>query len=143
LAYFPYASYLSSQYGDVVESRVIGVDDDDDDDVVDEGNSGHTSSSSSIEALSHAFTIAAVLTSLGQFLNSKLHHIMQLMRNSDRIANIKGSYSSSLNLSLPITTLLAVLFSMYYPPNIFLSPTSTKSTPHGDTTPSNSIAQKT
>ncbi len=139
LAYFPFASYLSSRYGDVVESSVIDVDDDD---VVDEGNSGHTSSSSSIEALSHAFTLAAVLTSLGQFLNSKLHHIMQLMRGSDGIAtNIKGSYSSSLNLSLPITTLLAVLFSMYYPPNIFLSPTSTKSTPHGDTNSSNSIAQ--
>ena len=135
LAYFPYVSYLASSYGDVEESNDhINVDDEDRG-----GEVNNFSSSSSIESFSHAFTLAAVFTSLGQFLNSKLHHVTRLLRmlpllpNSNR--NINNSPSpSSLNLSLPITTLLTVLFSMYYPPNIFLSPTTSTTTKQDDAT---------
>lgn len=125
LVYFPYVSYLASRYEDVADAALDGTDVENDEEVVevDEVSSRSSSTSTtSIEALSHAFTLAAVLTSLGQYLNSKLHHITQLLRDSNT-----GSTSSSspLNLSLPITTLLTVVFSMYYPPNIFLSPTTT------------------
>jgi hypothetical protein len=125
LVYFPYVSYLASRYEDVADAAEDNTELDNAEEVVevDEVSSRSSSTSTtSIEALSHAFTLAAVLTSLGQYLNSKLHHITQLLRDSNT-----GSTSSSspLNLSLPITTLLTVVFSMYYPPNIFLSPTTT------------------
>ncbi|KAL3760055.1 hypothetical protein ACHAWU_006603 [Discostella pseudostelligera] len=127
LAYFPYVSYLASKYEDVAESSGHPNADADDEVAVDGGNTNvSSSSSSSIESFSHAFTLAAVLTSLGQFLNSKLHQI----KNSINVSK----NPSSLNLSLPITTLLTVLFSMYYPPNIFLSPTTTTSTKQDDET---------
>jgi hypothetical protein len=104
LAYFPLSSIMASKFNDVdddgpsEEDSTYQVEND-----VEEINP--------IESLSHAFTLAAVLTSLGQFCNSKIH----LLRPN----------SKPLNLSLPITTLLTVLFSTYYPPNWFLSSTST------------------
>ncbi|KAK1742255.1 DUF819 domain-containing protein [Skeletonema marinoi] len=123
LVYFPLVSVLASKYKDV-------VDDDDDDGLIekkenDESNEKNDSSSelSPVESLSHAFTLAAVLTAGGQFINSKLHYVT----------------TSPLNLSLPITTLLTVIFSTYYPPNMFLSPTSTKK--RSDEAKSNSIAK--
>lgn len=122
LLYFPLTSLLASRYGDcdddIDESNELDVTADscgDDriivDDVGDE-------SLSSMEALSHAFTLAAVLTSLGQFINSQLHCLIR--------GGGGDSDSTKLNLSLPITTLLAVLFSTYYPPDIFLSATTTR-----------------
>jgi len=115
LVYFPLVSLLASKYDDLSDGD-SGEKEGDDDAIVD--NNNESKDSSPIEALSHAFTLAAVLTALGQFVNSKLHHLPALLgRNS-------ASTSSPLNLSLPITTLLAVLFSTYYPPNVFLSPTT-------------------
>ena len=121
LVYFPLVSLLASKYDDVMDDDNSidergGVVEDEIDHAI-EGNTNESSkdSSSPIEALSHAFTLAAVLTALGQYMNSKLHHL--------------PACSSQINLSLPITTLLAVLFSTYYPPNIFLSPTSSSSSP--------------
>ena len=71
-----------------------------------------------MEALSHAITLAAVLTALGRFSNSQLRRLTALLGG----ATAEGP---RLDLSLPITTLLAVLFSTYYPPDLFLSPTTT------------------
>ena len=102
LAYFPLTSVLASNLEDV-------NDDDANDDSNEQEDTIDDDSTSPIESLSHAFTIAAGLTAFGQLANSKL----QLLRLG----------SESLNLSLPITTLLAVLFSTYYPPNWFMSPT--------------------
>eukprot|EP00986_Skeletonema_menzelii_P003759 scaffold1202_cov149-Skeletonema_menzelii.AAC.4 len=109
LVYFPLVSVLASKYKDVV--------DDDNGDLIekeesDESNEENDDKSdlSPVESLSHAFTLAAILTAGGQFINSKLHYVT----------------TSPLNLSLPITTLLTVIFSTYYPPNMFLSPSSTK-----------------
>ncbi|KAL3788679.1 LOW QUALITY PROTEIN: hypothetical protein HJC23_001878 [Cyclotella cryptica] len=119
LAYFPLTSVLASKWDDV-----------DDGDSKDENESAHfsdvvivddeASTNITVESLSHVFTIAAVLTAMGQLLNSNLHHIQHFLRIADTSSSI-----NSLNLSLPITTLLAVLFSTYYPPDWFMSPTST------------------
>jgi len=138
LVYFPMVSVLASKYGDVV---VVQEKDDDDDDVggsnvdvaVDSKDGKYenngSESSSPIEALSHAFTLAAILTALGQFCNSKLHLLSKLL---GRTIDTTTTASSSINLSLPITTLLAVLFSTYYPPNRFLSPTTTTTSTHDE-----------
>lgn len=116
LLYFPFTSVLASRFKDV-----------DDGDVTDDINTQSDDESiTPIESLSHAFTIAAVLTALGQMVNSNLD-VLKL--------------SSTLNLSLPITTLLTLLFSTYYPPNWFLSPTSITDRAINDTGRSNSIAQ--
>lgn len=113
LIYFPLVSMLASKYDDVEDGDAGGTDSQ-----AVESNGSECKDASPIEALSHAFTLAAVLTSLGQYLNSNLHHLQALLgRNS-------ASSATPLNLSLPITTLLAVLFSTFYPPNMFLSPTS-------------------
>lgn len=118
LAYFPLTSVLASKWNDV-----------DDGDIKDESESDRfsdgiyvndeASNNVTVESLSHGFTIAAVLTATGQLLNSKLHHLQNLLRIADTSRSVK-----SLDLSLPITTLLAVLFSTYYPPDWFMSPTS-------------------
>ena len=135
LIYFPLVSVLASKYSDVQDDEDLedeyetNNDDDekgDDDDGTMMGdnnknpnNQRSDESSSPVEALSHAFTLAAVLTALGQLLNSNLHHLSALFSSTTR--------SSAINLSLPITTLLTVVFSTYYPPNIFLSPTTATS----------------
>jgi uncharacterized membrane protein len=108
LVYFPLVSLLASKYKDVVDEDDIGISitAKEKEDGLDR-ESGGSSELSPVESLSHAFTLAAVLTAAGQFINSKLHYVT----------------SSPLNLSLPITTLLTVIFSTYYPPNLFLSPT--------------------
>lgn len=118
LAYFPLTSVLASKWNDV-----------DDGDIKDESETDHfsdgiyandeASNNVTVESLSHGFTIAAILTATGQLLNSKLHHLQNLLRIADTSRSVK-----SLDLSLPITTLLAVLFSTYYPPDWFMSPTS-------------------
>lgn len=102
LVYFPLTGVLASKFEDVDGDTANGNDTQQMEEIVEV--------TTPIESLSHALTIATVLTALGQMLNSNLH----LLR-----------LSSTLNLSLPITTLLTVLFSTYYPPNWFLSPTST------------------
>jgi uncharacterized membrane protein len=114
LLYFPITSLLASKYGDC-------NDDDSDEyndelDVTADGSRGDErsivdddvgdESSSPMEALSHAFTLAAILTSIGQFVNSQLQ---RLIRGGG------GSDSTKLNLSLPITTLLAVMFNNVLP----------------------------
>ena len=112
LVYFPLVSVLASKYKDVVDEN----DEDNSGDLIgkeesDESNNNKIddiSELSPIESLSHAFTLASVLTAFGQFINSKLHYVT----------------TSPLNLSLPITTLLTVIFSTFYPPNMFLSPTT-------------------
>lgn len=106
LVYFPLVSLLASKYNDVVDAdNDSSVEKEENEEVSEENGIG---SLSPIESLSHAFTLAAVLTACGQYLNSKLHYVT----------------TSSLNISLPITTLLTVIFSTYYPSNMFLSPTS-------------------
>lgn len=134
LVYFPLVSLLASKYDDVMDDDNSidergGVVEDESDHAIEDNTNESKDSSSPIEALSHAFTLAAVLTALGQYMNSKLHHL--------------PACSSQINLSLPITTLLAVLFSTYYPPNIFLSPTSSSSLSHNNTNDakSNNIAK--
>jgi uncharacterized membrane protein len=132
LVYFPLVSLLASKYKD--------VDDNDDDGSIERGevnkdeeeqeeamSANNTDELSPIESLSHAFTLAAVLTAAGQFLNSKLHHL---------------AASPTLNLSLPLTTLMTVIFSTFYPPNKFLSPTSSSPSKNNiNNTKSNSIAR--
>jgi hypothetical protein len=110
LLYFPLTSVLASKY------------DDTDDGATEVGSDAKQDETIQTESLSHALTIAVVLTALGQHLNS-----MQP--------------NSSLNLSLPITTLLTVLFSTYYPSNWFLSPTSTKFQQTNSAGNSNGIAK--
>jgi hypothetical protein len=131
LFYFPLVSLLASKYGD--------CDDDDDDckDLDDDAEVDHRDNvdvdgegegedpSSPMEALSHAITLAAVLTALGRFMNSQLRRLPSLLLGG--AAGEGGSVSPQLDLSLPITTLLAVLFSTYYPPDLFLSPTTARS----------------
>jgi len=139
LVYFPMVSVLASKHGDVVVVQEKKEEEEDDvgsnvavvvDYSNDEKNENNGSESSSpIEALSHAFTLAAVLTALGQFCNSKLHLLPRLF---GRTIGTTTTAASSINLSLPITTLLAVLFSTYYPPNRFLSPTTTASHDEND-----------
>jgi len=124
LVYFPLTSMIASKYDDVTDDEVVNEAESDVDQTI--INESKDSSTTSVEALSHAFTIAAVLTALGQFFNSQLHHI--------------PACSSQVNLSLPITTLLAVLYSTYYPANKFLSPTSTTSNNDTDNKP-NAIAK--
>ena len=125
LAYFPLSSVLASKFNDVDD----GVWAQENDSAQSDGTSNdNTDNISPIESLSHAFTIAAVLTAIGQFLDSKLHGL-QFIGNS-----------KSMNLSLPITTLLTVLFSTYYPQNWFLSPISSNAS-KDNTGRSNSIAQ--
>ena len=145
LVYFPLVSVLASGWKDLEDDRDFGAVakeergvDDDIDIITNEKDGGI----SSIEALSHAFTLAALLTALGQFLSVKLYHVILLGSNN----------ANPLNLSLPITTFLTLLFSTYYPPNLFLSPSSTspnkrkidshdKRKDDGDNTRSNSIAK--
>ncbi|KAL7554605.1 hypothetical protein ACHAWF_018105 [Thalassiosira exigua] len=131
LAYFPLVSFLASRYGDV-------DDDDDDSSAVEEEevqssdasvrsnewDGGDVDETSPIEALSHAFTLAALATVMGRILNAKL---------------ARGPGAP--NLSLPISTLLAVLFSTYYPPDAFLSPTTKISKEDGNDVKGNAIAQ--
>ena len=127
LVYFPLTSMIASKYNDVTDDEVVHKTESDDDmDQININESKDSSTTTSVEALSHAFTIAAVLTALGQFFNSQLHHI--------------PACSSQVNLSLPITTLLAVLYSTYYPSNKFLSPTSTISNNDNDSKP-NDVAK--
>lgn len=119
LAYFPLTSALASKFKDV----------DDCDNPRQESNLHHDENNieliSPVESLSHAFTIAVVLTASGQCLNNLLQ------RNS-----------KSLNLSLPITTLLTVVFSTFYPPNWFMSPaTSSNERSKNNLGFSNSIAK--
>lgn len=141
LLYFPLVSLLASRYRDC-------DDDDDDDDVDHESGGGEDGADrddgvgvegegddppSPMEALSHAMTLAAVLTALGQFLNSQLRRLTVLLGGAT-------AESPRFNLSLPITTLLTVLFSTYYPPDLFLSPTTTTARPrdgNGDDDDSN------
>jgi len=113
LVYFPLTSMIASKYDDVTDDKVVNKTAESDVDQTIINESKDSSTTTPVEALSHAFTLAAVLTALGQFFNSQLHHI--------------PACSSQVNLSLPITTLLAVLYSTYYPSNKFLSPTSTTS----------------
>eukprot|EP00581_Thalassiosira_minuscula_P003822 CAMPEP_0183743962 /NCGR_PEP_ID=MMETSP0737-20130205/65488_1 /TAXON_ID=385413 /ORGANISM="Thalassiosira miniscula, Strain CCMP1093" /LENGTH=469 /DNA_ID=CAMNT_0025979595 /DNA_START=376 /DNA_END=1786 /DNA_ORIENTATION=- len=173
LVYFPLVSILASKYEDLSdndagEANAEGVS------IASHERENGDDDLSPIEALSHAFTLAAILTALGQFLNSKLHHLPRLLgrdatsdasplrmvagllvglvvgacgvggANGRRIACGVGrdatSDASPLNLSLPITTLLAVLFSTYYPSSIFLSPTSSSSNDNDDGQ-SNNIAK--
>ena len=130
LLYFPLVSLLASRYRDCDDD-----DDDDDDDPVPSGGGDGVDRddgvsvegegddpSSPMEALSHAMTLAAVLTALGQLLNSQLRRLTVLLGGAT-------AESPRFNLSLPITTLLAVLFSTYYPPDLFLSPTTTTARP--------------
>ena len=119
LAYFPLTSVLASKFEDVSDDDASDESNMQDHNTVDERTNP-------IESLSHAFTIAAGLTAFGQLANSKL----QLLRLG----------SESLNLSLPITTLMAVLFSTYYPSNWFMSPT-TCSESKNNNAKRNSIAQ--
>lgn len=128
LVYFPLVSLLASKYKDVDDNdgsieRGDANKDDDDEEAI------NTDELSPIESLSHAFTLAAVLTAAGQFTNSKLHHV---------------TATPTLNLSLPLTTLMTVIFSTFYPPNKFLSPTSSSpssSKNNIDNAKSNSIAK--
>jgi uncharacterized membrane protein len=123
LVYFPLVSLLASKYKDVVDEDDVGfIAKEEKDDELDEEN-GSSSELSPVESLSHAFTLAALLTAGGQFINSKLHYVT----------------TSPLNLSLPITTLLTVIFSTYYSPNMFLSPMLKKK--DSDDAKSNSIAK--
>jgi len=122
LVYFPLVSVLASKYKDVVDGDNDGLIEKEENNEWNDKNESK-SNLSPVESLSHAFTLAAVLTAGGQFINSKLHYVT----------------TSPLNLSLPITTLLTVIFSTYYPPNMFLSPTSRKK--HGSDAKSNSIAK--
>ena len=123
LIYFPLVSLLASKYGDCDDDD---FDPDSDPDGRDGANRddgvvvGESDPSSPMEALSHAMTLAAVLTALGQLLNAQLLHIPSLIGRG-------ATVSARLNLSLPITTLLSVLFSTFYPPDLFLSPTTTRS----------------
>ena len=123
LLYFPLTSLMASKYGDCNddsdESNELDLTDGRGDEsiIVDDVSD---ESSSPMEALSHAFTLATVLTSIGQFLNSQLHCLIRGGGGGG------GSDSTKLNLSLPITTLLAILFSTYYPPDVFLSATTTR-----------------
>ena len=123
LLYFPITSLLASKYGDCNDES---DEYNDELDVTADGRGDERSiiiddvgdeSSSPMEALSHAFTLAAVLTSIGQFVNSQLQ---RLIRGGG------GSDSTKLNLSLPITTLLTVMFSTYYPSDVFMSATTTR-----------------
>jgi len=123
LVYFPLVSLLASKYKDVVDEDDVGfIAKEEKDDELDEEN-GSSSELSPVESLSHAFTLAALLTAGGQFINSKLHYVT----------------TSPLNLSLPITTLLTVIFSTYYSPNMLLSPMLKKK--DSDDAKSNSIAK--
>jgi len=125
LVYFPLTSMIASKYDDVTDDGVVhNAESDVDQTIINE--SKDSSTTTPVEALSHAFTLAAVLTALGQLFNSQLHHI--------------PACSSQVNLSLPITTLLAVLYSTYCPANKFLSPTSTTSNNDTDNKP-NAIAK--
>ena len=117
LVYFPVTSMLASKYSDLDDGDAGEKETNETTTDVDDNK--ESKDLSQIESLSHAFTLAAVLTSSGQYVNSKM--------------------PSSFNLSLPITTLLAVLFSTYYPPNMFLSPTT--SCNKGDDNRSNNIAK--
>ncbi|KAL3765875.1 hypothetical protein ACHAW5_002108 [Stephanodiscus triporus] len=131
LFYFPLVSLLASKYGDCDDDDDDYDPDDDDvevdhrDDGVGEGEGEGDDPSPPMEALSHAITLAAVLTALGRFLNSQLRHLPPSLLGG--AARDGGSVSQQLDLSLPITTLLAVLFSTYYPPDLFLSPTTARS----------------
>jgi len=117
LVYFPFVSFLASKYEDLSDGGDHEESEGKDDLDAVAGVGNESSVPSPIEALSHAFTLAAVLTASGQFCNSKLHHLLTLLGRSTGPAGARP-----INLSLPITTLLTVLFSTYYPPNIFLSP---------------------
>lgn len=129
LVYFPLVSLLASKYKDVDDNddgsiERGDVNKDEEEEAMSENNTGELSP---IESLSHAFTLAAVLTAAGQFLNSKLHHL---------------AANPTLNLSLPLTTLMTVIFSTFYPPNKFLSPTSSSPSKNNiNNTKSNSIAR--
>ncbi len=130
LVYFPLVSLLASKYKDVddndgsIERGDANKDEEEQEEAMSVNN---TDELSPIESLSHAFTLAAVLTAAGQFLNSKLHHVT--------------AASPTLNLSLPLTTLMTVIFSTFYPPNKFLSPTSSSPSKNNiNNTKSNSIA---
>ena len=125
LVYFPLTSMIASKYDDVSDDEAVN-EAESDVDQINTNQSKDSSTTTPVEALSHAFTLAAVLTALGQFFNSQLHHL--------------PACSSQVNLSLPITTLLAVLYSTYYQPNKFLSPTSTTSNNDTDSKP-NAIAK--
>jgi uncharacterized membrane protein len=130
LVYFPLVSLLASNFVDLNEEG----DDGRGEVAVSTNDTAFETELSPIESLSHAFTLAAVLTALGQFLNSQLPHVQRLL------GSVNTSSAKPLNLSLPITTLLAVLFSTYYPPNWFLSPSTTTESQH-DKQRSNSIAK--
>jgi uncharacterized membrane protein len=130
LVYFPLVSLLASKYKDVddndgsIERGDVNIDEEEQEEAMSAKN---TNELSPIESLSHAFTLAAVLTAGGQFMNSKLHHL---------------AANPTLNLSLPLTTLMTVIFSTFYPPNKFLSPTSSSPSKNNiDNTKSNSIAR--
>jgi hypothetical protein len=139
LIYFPLVSLLASRYGDCDDDDDDNDDDDDDDDESisggrkdgmdrDDGDGidvGASDDASPMEALSHAMTLAAVLTALGRYLNAQLRRIPSLIWRGGG-GTITGG-GPRLDLSLPITTLLAVSFSTFYPPDLFLSPTTTRS----------------
>jgi uncharacterized membrane protein len=112
LFYFPLTSMLASNFDDLDDGDIkVGSDSQQEDKDINQ-----------IESCSHAFSAAAILTALGQYLNSILS-------------------SSTLNLSLPITTLLTVLFSTYYPSDWFLSPTHTSPLQTNNSGNRNSIAK--
>lgn len=119
--YFPLVSVLASRHEDV---QAGGEHDEPG------AANGGPSPSIDIEALSNAFALAAVLTAVGRSLNSRLCRVPALLGG-----NAEGG-AGPLDLSLPLTTLLAVLFSAYYPPDVFLSPMSS----NNGKTRSNNIA---
>ena len=116
LIYFPLVSVLASGWKDV---GILLEEETDNDGVVNENghdenengakrqgsssinnndrdhdNDVDDDASSPIEALSHAFTLAALLTALGQFVNSKLHHLTTFIGGV-----AKSSYTTSSSIS--------------------------------------------
>jgi len=132
LLYFPTVSLLASRYGDLEDEDEEEEEEEEEDENEDEeepiqndgsarDNQQHDMTATSpVESLSHAITLAALLTSAGQWLDSRLHKIISFLSDGS-----SSAARTPLNLSLPLTTLLTVLFATYYPPNLFLSTFST------------------
>lgn len=119
LVYFPLVSVLASRHGDVVAGGGAGAGGAEEAEEAKEAEEDGDATTP-VEALSHAFTLAAVLTAAGRCLNSQLQRVPALLGRQ------AASGAGPPDLSLPLTTLLAVAFSTCYPPDAFLSPTSSR-----------------
>ncbi|KAL7468700.1 hypothetical protein ACHAXS_008932 [Conticribra weissflogii] len=73
-----------------------------------------------VESLSHAIALAALLTAAGRWLDALLRRFLSTFSADG------SSAVNQLNLSLPITTLLTLLFSTWYPPDLFLSTSTSR-----------------